>query len=716
MANPFLDSRDAEAGKNPFIDTPSISKSDPDAARSFTQSMSARAGGGWDELTNPVGDRQPTVPEKGESAAQFVMSAAKKDIPEGIGVPLKMMGGVGDIMTSLAGATGETLERKAALAAGVDPKKAEKLARDTGDVAKLIPVSPLLKAVPKITSTALDTGGKILGGAREIVNAKSDAMATKVPIDKENGQIIKILTKAGHSPEDIVNIVNKAKEHGLTIGEASGNPKILGIERKISGLNQPGGELVRDFVKDRVDPTNNVSMPYKLKGIADPLVKKVDIASKEIGAITESAPKTPIQMTSLEASLAKEARPPKSTVTNTLARIDALSDWAKSQGGSFANWHRVKQEIYNLKNEAKDPTAVEKLDSKTVNKYYKKVNDVLSGKSPGLPKDLQPTAQKYRAANETFSKNLSGRTIQEVLDKMPTGGTPASKLKYLHKQLAGNAELRDELFSGLPEESRAGMVKFLDAIEKSSRSGVNDVVKSMEEGSPTFPFSKAGVIHKAADAIIDAITRKDYDALGKALTSPDAEAIAKKLGYVKPLAPEKPVLRLTYQPKPADVTVTRGGEAKLLSRTEQAEINQARERLENLGLKTDYYRLQDMKEVRELERKYGQSEVGKFVAANRHTPFIDKAWEIPQTEYSQATVNRMMRNSAWDKLDEIQQEKISSEMEKAWDTHKVTLADMVLSAREAANDLAVAKGESMKVGIVGNALLDAVQGGNAISE
>lgn len=697
MANRFLDSGgDTLPPKtNRFLEE-SNSSPDPEAPRSFTDSMSARAREGWESLTNPLGNRQSIMPKKDETAGDFVRRAASKDIPEGVGAPLKMMSGFGQIAASPAGAAGETIERKAAIASGIDPKKAEKLARDTGDVTSLIPLFPLAKGSPNIAKGITSGSGKIIGGIRGGVNAVSDAMSTKVPIDKENAHIINVLKKDGHSSEEIVNIVKKAKENGMTVGEASGNPKLLGMERKISGLNQPGGKIIRDFVKDRVDPNNNVSMPFKLKTIADPLVKTVDEASKQIGKITESAPKTPIQMTSVESSLSKEARPPKSTVTNTLNRIDALMDWAKSQGGSFSDWHRVKQEIWNLKNEAKDPNAVEKLDSKTVTKYYKKINDILSGKSSGLPSDLQKISQEYRAANDAFGKNLSGRTIQGVLEKMPAGGTPASKLKYLHKQLAGNTELQEELFSGMPKEQQEGMVRLLKAIEESSRSGASDVVKSMEEGSPSFPFSKSSALHKMFNAIADTLTRKDYNALAKALTSPDAELIAKRLGYVKMSPPAKPILRLTYQPKAPEIKVNREGEARLVPMHEQAEINASRQRMENLGLRTDVLRAQDMNAIRELEKKYGQSELGKFVIANRHTPFIDKAWKIPQKEYSQATVNRMMRDSAWNKLDEIQQERINTEMEKAWNSHQVTLADMILSARQAASELAAAKGEKMK--------------------
>lgn len=697
----------SDAPKSKFGGIPVNQKKDEDPSRSFFGSMSDRFSQGWKDLSSPAGDYQPTEFKKDESAGDYVRRAAKRDIAEGVNVPLKMLGGVGQMASAPAGAVGETLERKAALAAGLSPKDAEIGARKTGDVASMIPIVPLFKGAPKIASSTLETGGKALKGVREAINARSDVMATKVPLDKEHAYIVKVLKKDGHSPEDITNIFKMAKDRGMSIGQASGNPVLLGMERKISGLNKPGGKIIRDFAKDQADPKNNLSLPFKLKSIADPLVKKVEEASKQIGVITEKAPKTPVRMTSIESSLAKEARPPKSTVSNTLGRIDGLVDWAKSQGGTFADWHRVKQEIWNLKSEAKDPNAVEKLDVKTVNKYYKKVNDVLSGKSPGLPSDLQKTAQEYRLANENFAKNLSGRIIQEVLNKMPTGGTPASKLKYLHKQLAGNAELQEELFSGMPKEQQEGMTKLLEAIEKSGRSGTSDVVKSMEAGTPTFPFSKSSALHKMYSAVADAITRKDYDALANALTSPDAELIARKFGYVKMAPPTKPILRLTYQPKAPEIAVTREGEARMIPRHEQVQIDQARDRLENLGIRTDHFRVQDMKTVRELEQKYGQSELGKFVIANRHTPFIDKAWEIPKTEYNQATIDRMMRNSAWNKLDEMQQERINIEMEKAWNSHQLTLADMILSARQAAEELSKVTGEP-KIGSVGNALLEAI--------
>lgn len=667
--------------------------------RSFMQSMSARAGEGYDELTNPLSGREPTPgPQKGESGAQFVMRSAKKDIPEGIEAPLKMMGGLGDILSSPAGAAGETVERSAGNLAGLSGLGLEKAARDTGDLTKLIPMTALLKGTPKMASGAANAGGKVIGAARDAINAGSDALATKVPVTKENAYIIKTLKKAGHSDEDILEITKRAKEQGMTVGEASNNPDILGMERKLSGMNRPGGEAVRDFVKSRVDPNNNVSMPFKLKSIADPLAKEVDRASKEIGATVAAAPKTPLNMNNVKTALASEKRPAGSAVTNTLGRIDGLVEWAQEQGNTFDAWHRVKQEIYALGKEASDPNSVAKLDKKTVTQYYNKVNDVLSGRSGGLPADLAQTGAKYAKENAAFHQNLSGRTIQDVLAKMPTGGTPASSLKYLYKQLAGNKELQDELFAGIPESQRSGMLKFLEAVKDSGRGTAGDVVKSMQEGSPSFPISTRQVFHKIYDKVIDTITRKDYDALGKALTSPDVEQIAKKLGYIKPTEAPKPILRLTFQP---EIHVGREGKGgKITTPEEKAVATETRDRMAKLGYDPGILRAQDLHVIRAMEGKYGASELGKWMVEHKNEPIMGRVWDVPQTEYSQATVDKMMGRDAMSllkKLDKETQDIINSETRTAWESHQVPLADMIMARVQAAKDLAKAKGESGSV-------------------
>lgn len=396
---------------------------------------------------------------------------------------------------------------------------------------------PTAKPVAKgVTKFAEGIAPKIVDAAKSASKSEfaKDQSSIPVPKDKESEYIANALIKAGHSPEEAVDLLNRAKKFGMTVGESTNNPKLLGMERKISGMNQPGGETIRGFVKERVDPDRNTSVPYKLQDLADPLLAKVKAASEELGTISSTAPKTPIDMSYVRSTLTAEKRPPGSPVSNTLLRIDKLSEWAKSQGDTFDAWHRVKQEIWNLKDDAKNPNAVEKLDANIVKNYYKKVNDVLSRRAPGLPDDLLPFGSKYAVANDTYRQNLAGRTIQDVLKKMPTGGTPASSLKYIYKQLVGSQALSDELFEGLPVDKQRGMMEFLKAVKDASKSSVNDRVKSMEEGTPSFPLSQHGALLKIKDWMIDTITRKDYDALAKGLTSPDIEAIAEKMGYEKP--------------------------------------------------------------------------------------------------------------------------------------------------------------------------------------
>jgi hypothetical protein len=551
---------------------------------------------------------------------------------------------------------------------------------------------------------------KPLSGAIAKGDAMSkEAIANTIPVDKQSAYIAKTLKKAGHTPEESMEIIKRAKDYGMTVGEASQNPELLGMERKISGLNKPGGETIRGFIKDRVDPKNNVSIPFKLKTMADPLVKAVDEASKNIGKITSEAPKTPIDMTKMENSLANEKRLPSSRGDTTIGKMQGYFDWAKENGNTFENWHTVKQHLWDLKQEARDPTAVEKLDEKLINKYYKTINDTLSGKAGNLPKDLTKTAQDYATQNKLFSQNVAGRTIQEVLSKMPKGGTPGQSMKYLYNKLAGSEELQEEIFGNTPAAQKEGILKLLNEVKDIARVNAGDIIKSGEEGTPSFPLNKKQALSRIYDAISDAITRKDYNALAKALTSPDAEKIAAKLGYVKPEEPAKPILRLTYTPKDPEIISGRSGN-KIATPAEQHVMDQTRARMKSLGIDMGILRAQDLNVIRQMEQKYGQSELGKFIIANKNEPILGRVWEVPDTEYSKATVDRMLRDSNWNKLSSANKEKIDTEVKAAWESGKVTVADMIMSAKQAAKELAEAKGADRETKFGHNNLGDIMQG------
>lgn len=539
--------------------------------------------------------------------------------------------------------------------------------------------------------------------------------AMKPPTDKGAKYIADELKKAGHSPEQIVELTKQAKENGLTIGEATQNPAILGMERKISGLNKPGGETVRGFIKDRVDPQNNVSIPFKLKSIADPLVKATKDASTKIGKIVESAPKVPIDMSKMETGLASEKNLPGSSTSTTIKKMQGYFDWAKENGNTFDNWHTVKQHLYDLKKEAADPTAVEKLDGKMIDKYYRNINDVLGGKSGVLPKELAQTSTDYAAQNKIFSENVVGRTIETTLSKMPEGGSPSQKLAYLHKKLAGSKELQDEIFGNMPAAKRDGILKLLDQAKTISRVGANDIVKSGVEGTPSLPLSKTQILGQMYDKVSDFVTRKDYNGLAKALTSPDVEKVAERLGYVKPEPAPKSPLRLTYQPENPEILVGQEG-AKLASPAEQHANDALRARMKSLGIDMSTLRAQDMNAIRAMEQKYGQSEIGKFITENRNQPIMGRAWEVPQTEYDQTTVDKMLNRATMAKLDKAEKAQIQSQIEKDWKAHQKTVADLILEARKSAADLAKAKGESYSPSNMQELLLKAAKTGTSVED
>lgn len=214
-------------------------KSSPvgDSPRSFGESLESRFGAGYDDLTNPLAGREPTPrPQKGETGAQYVMRVAKKDISEGIKAPLKMMGGIGKMLSSPAGSVGETIERKAGNMAGLSGPLLEKAARDTGDVTEMVPFFPAVKAIPKIATGTVNTGGKILGEAREVVNTVSDKMARgeftkevpKATQDLRNAAKTAGLDITGKTPDQINTQITdwfKGKTDKLTEGVSEGASK-----------------------------------------------------------------------------------------------------------------------------------------------------------------------------------------------------------------------------------------------------------------------------------------------------------------------------------------------------------------------------------------------------------------------------------------------------------------------------------------------------------
>lgn len=484
-------------------------------------------------------------PEKPDTVAQDVAKTAAS-VPErfGAGVAMALPNLVN---TAVAGPQylGRGIAENVDKLIGVEPQPRGKIWQpvySSEEVLQKLP-EPLRPHVPTtlageatdfagnlLAQTAAGKSGKFMeGNPNTIKNIREDLKTS--PSEKANAYIIKTLRKAGHSDDEIKDMMENAKKYGQTAGEASNNPALLGKERNISGMNRPGGETVRDFAKERVNPANLESVPAKLGSQAKTLVAKQDQASKEIAEAARRAPKYPVEMKALKADLTTDLG---KISTNTPARstIEKINTWVKEaqkKGGTFEAWHDVKQNIGGLYQEMKNPVALEKYDSHIVGKYYDRINAVLRGEESGLPEGLKSQGGKYAAANDKYSQHVAGEMIQRALKDMPTGGTPNAALNHLYKKLAGSPEAQEELFKGMPAADRAGMMNFLKAINQSGRAGVSDVVKSGAEGTPSFPHSMSSTVTAAKDWLLQKIQGKQYDEIAKALTSPDVKAIAKQM-------------------------------------------------------------------------------------------------------------------------------------------------------------------------------------------
>ena len=142
---------------------------------------------------------RPALPSIPKSNAEF-MAQAKDAIPGAE----KALGAVFGVIASPLGAAGETLERKAATAAGVPPEKIDKLAKDTGDVSEaLLAITPGAKKLPiaktpeaalkalgsaeKIASPAISDNGKIYTGKDHEAIRQSMPEGSKKGADANTG-------------------------------------------------------------------------------------------------------------------------------------------------------------------------------------------------------------------------------------------------------------------------------------------------------------------------------------------------------------------------------------------------------------------------------------------------------------------------------------------------------------------------------------------------
>lgn len=204
----------------------------------------------------------------------------------------------------------------------------------------------------------------------------------------------------------------------------------------------------------------------------------------------------------------------------------------------------------------------------------------------------------------------------------------------------------------------------------------------------TGKYAARGKAQSALDAIMNRPTAPS------ARTIPTAE-----------VTPVKPTLALPAPDKA--MIVDEAGNSRLQTSQERDLSITKRQRLQEIGLTPDVMSVQAKQNANRLLVKYGQSDLGKFVAQNASKPLSDKLFDIPTNEYSQAQVNRMLRDGAWLKLNMGEKTTISRQVKQMWDAHKTPLAEMIMDAEMKARDLAEAKGEPTKNTAMRDALLAA---------
>lgn len=360
-------------------------KSTEDQPRSFGESLVSRAGEGWKNLTSPLGDRKSTTPEKGESAGQFVMRAARQNIPAGIEAPLKMMGGVGQILSSPAGATGESLERKAGQAAGLSGAPLEKAARDTGDLTQLIPIFPGIKPAISAASKAGEIGTGIASKIAKSPTTEAllkDRSSNRDTVLQSGGKIIESATKVGGS------VLKGAAKPVVRKILDSDNPMIGGGLKR--DLASPEAQKARELGKrvgvnfSAAEQTGN----EMARGIEDTLANSPKYSSQFAGANEQ---KTTAVVNKFKETLASIS--PNETDVAGLG--DRLTKAYKGTIDSLVNTRRAQAEVdFTAAREATGgaPVVVPENFIGVLNKYIKE------GASPTATKEQIATAAKAKKA------------------------------------------------------------------------------------------------------------------------------------------------------------------------------------------------------------------------------------------------------------------------------------------------------------------------------
>ena len=402
-------------------------------------------------------------------------------------------------------------------------------------------------------------------------------------------------------------------------------------------------------------------------------------------------------------------------IAETVGKVEGVSHKNSLQG----NYNAIAKA-----NKAEGNALMKSLESKDIpvdsKEFGEKLQETMTelGKHPYIVGDAEKSAQKVMdgmvsiAAKNPMS--VSGllktrREFDQWVERLKGEGifTPKKDDPVTSAVHKIRQTLNDYVESKVPDvnykaslRKQSNLYRAMDNLEiKAAGEGKNSLSRAWQKAMALVPgknlLEKEGALGVAGGGALlashlgvplaapAAVGGLGYGAY-KAATSPTAKKILgsamSKTGQM--IGKEKPLLKLTYQPK-TDYVVGRDAVAKQVNPMHDAVMQATRERMNKLGLTSDILHAQDLNTIHEMEKKYGQSELGKFVKANKNEPIMGKVWEVPQTEYS-------------------------GEIKQAWDSHQVPLADMILSSRKAAEELSKITGKP-QVGSLGEAMYSAVK-------
>lgn len=571
--------------------------------------------------------------------------------------------------------------------------------------------NPLKFVGRHVADTVEDSAAGRLGGA---VVKKGEELAKKHPIIADalgaRFDMTGLGLAGGATAEAARGAKSLAKDAGQIAKEKVGPALEKKGENLIKSAETQKTQRRTDFVNDLISPkqTNKVKTEQVGRTTEKGLLRtKVVDPSKDEKAIAEEVAKLPVSKgRSIQGNYNVVQKENENEAKRLIAKLEKNDVAIKPQ--------ELEEKLGGVADElAKTPFM--QGNGETSAKYVKNGWDVAMSKHPPTVTGLLQARKDF----DSWVKRQKGEGIFTAQRDNPNS-VAITKIR---------TAVNDFIESKVPDEGYRKSLRKQNLLykamenmdDKAAVEGKNIISQTANKLAPhKESMGKIGASLVGAGigaGTVGAIPTAAAGALGyggyKAATSPAAKKVAGKvMSRLGKDLKGKEAPKLLTQDRP--MVHVPGEGTRPMTDAEWQNSADIRNKYDKLGLSSDVLRVQDRNTINALEKKYGQSELGKFIAQNHNQPIMGRVWETPYTEYSQATVDKMMRNSAWDKLEKSQKQQISAEVEKAWNEHKTPVADMILQARKSAADLAAAKKEKFDPTTMQEKLLKAAQTGTSL--